>query len=273
MLQKVTVLAMAMIILLSLAVQAKITDKDVNLKKGLVLYMPFDEGKGKSVADTSSNGLKGAIQGNAKWTAGKFGQALQFAASADRVLIDDNKVFHIEGAITQAAWVKLDKLPSAHAVVFGVRKNPPATGGRHISFGYGMNPSNGIKVWTNGAKGGFKDINDNKTKLKVGVWYYLAYTHTTADDGLVRIFVNGIATHEEKSKNPVLPAANKDSVQIGTWGGEAWPGSVDEVRLWNRALSDAEMKLSMQLGAKEFATAVEAKNKLAVTWSQIKLNQ
>ena len=136
-----------------------------------------------------------------------------------------------------------------------------------------MNPSNGIKVWTNGPKGGFKDINDNKTKLKVGEWYYLAYTHTTADDGLVRIFVNGIATHEEKSKNPVLPAANKDSVQIGTWAGEAWPGSVDEVRLWNRALSDAEMKLSMQLGAKEFATAVEAKNKLAVTWSQIKLNQ
>ena len=90
---------------------------------------------------------------------------------------------------------------------------------------------------------------------------------------MVRIFVNGIATHEEKSKNPVLPAANKDSVQIGTWAGEAWPGSVDEVRLWNRALSDAEMKLSMQLGAKEFATAVEAKNKLAVTWSQIKLNQ
>ena len=55
MLQKVAVLATAMMILLSLTVQAKITDKDVNLKKGLVLYMPFDEGKGKSVADTSSS--------------------------------------------------------------------------------------------------------------------------------------------------------------------------------------------------------------------------
>ena len=134
-----------------------------------------------------------------------------------------------------------------------------------------MNPSNGIKVWTNGAKGGFRDINDNKTKLKVGQWYYLAYTHTTADDGLVRIFVDGIATHEEKSENPVLPAANKDAVQIGTWGGEAFPGSVDEVRLWNRALSDAEIKMSMQIGAKEFSTAVEARDKLAITWSQIRL--
>ena len=49
MLQKVAVLATAMMILLSLTVQAKITDKDVNLKKGLVLYMPFDEGKGQEL--------------------------------------------------------------------------------------------------------------------------------------------------------------------------------------------------------------------------------
>ena len=46
MLQKVAVLATAMMILLSLAVQAKITDKDVNLKKGLVLYMPLTKEKG-----------------------------------------------------------------------------------------------------------------------------------------------------------------------------------------------------------------------------------
>ncbi|MBF74245.1 hypothetical protein CMK20_08620 [Candidatus Poribacteria bacterium] len=269
MFRKISSIAIIVAALSCLTAQAGI--QDVDLKKGLVMYMSFDEGTGKSVADTSTNELKGSIEGNTKWVAGKFGKALQFSASSDRVLVDDNKVFHIEGAVTQAAWVKLDKLPSAHAVVFGIRKNPPADGGRHISFGYGMNPSNGIKVWTNGATGGFKDINDNKTKLKVGQWYYLAYTHTTADDGLVRIFVDGIATHEEKSENPVLPAANKDAVQIGTWGGEAFPGSVDEVRLWNRALSDAEIKKSMQIGAKEFSTAVESRDKLAITWSQIRL--
>ena len=269
MFRKIGSIAITIAALSCLTAQAGI--KDVDLKKGLVMYMSFDEGTGKSVADTSTNELKGSIEGNAKWVAGKFGKALQFSASSDRVLVDDNKVFHIEGAVTQAAWVKLDKLPGAHAVVFGIRKNPPADGGRHISFGYGMNPSNGIKVWTNGTTGGFKDINDNKTKLKVGQWYYLAYTHTTADDGLVRIFVDGIATHEEKSKNPVLPAANKDAVQIGTWSGEAFPGSVDEVRLWNRALSDAEIKKSMQIGAKEFSTAVESRDKLAITWSQIRL--
>ena len=77
MLRKISSVAIAIMILSCLTVQAKITDKDIDLKKGLVLYMPFDEGAGKSVADTSSNELKGSIEGNAKWVTGKFGQALQ----------------------------------------------------------------------------------------------------------------------------------------------------------------------------------------------------
>ena len=168
--------------------------------------------------------------------------ALQFEGSNDYILIDDDKVFHIESEITQAAWVKLDKLPSDHAIIFGTRADGS---GRNIGFGYGMNSGNGIKVWTNGKTGGFKDINDNKTELKVGQWYYMAYTHTTDNDGLVRIFVDGTVTHEEESKNPVLPAVNTSAVQVGTWAGEAWPGAVDEVQLWNRALSEAEIKANM----------------------------
>ncbi|HIN75856.1 MAG TPA: LamG domain-containing protein [Rhodospirillales bacterium] len=267
MLNKILSAVIVVMVASCLAVQAKTGEEDVNLKTGLVLYMPLDEGKGTSVADVSTNALTGTVKGKAKWIDGKFGKSLQFAGSSDHVLIGDEKVFHIEGEITQAAWVKLDKLPGSHAVIFGTREGG---GGRNIGFGYGMNPGNGIKVWTNGKAGGFKDINDNKTKLKIGQWYYLAYTHTTGNGGLVRIFVNGTATHEEESKNPVLPAGKTGAVQIGTWGGEAWPGAVDEVRLWNRALNDAEIKFSMQLGAKEFATPVEPKNKLAVTWSQVK---
>ena len=267
MLNKILSVVIVVMVTCSLVVQAKTSEEDVNLKKGLVLYMPLDEGKGASATDVSTNALEGAVKGKAKWIDGKFGKALQFAAASDHVLIGDNEVFHIENEITQAAWVKLDKLPGSHAVIFGTREGGAK---RNIGFGYGMNPGNGLKVWTNGKDGGFKDINDNKTKLKVGQWYYVAYTHTTENDGWVRIFVDGTATHEEGAKNPVFPAGKTGAVQIGTWGGEAWPGAVDEVRLWNRALNDAEIKFSMQLGAKEFFTPVEPKNKLAVTWSQVK---
>ncbi len=236
-----------------------------DLMDGLVLYMPLDEGAGNTVEDFSENGFEGELNGGAKWVDGKFGKALEFAASADFVEVADDKAFHIEDEITQAAWVNLDRLPSAHAIVFGTRGG----GGRAIGFGYGMNPNNGIKVWTNAAGGGFLDINDNATELDTGKWYYLAYTHTSANSGQVKIYVDGVVTHDRDSNNPVAPAGAPSRIQIGTWSGEAWPGIVDEVRLWNRALSDDEMAASMDMGADEFL-AVDPKDKLATSWGQLK---
>lgn len=237
-----------------------------DLLEGLVLNMPLDEGDGKETKDISTNGFTGTIMGAAKWVEGKFGDALEFNASTDFVEIADDKAFHIEDEITQAAWVKLSRLPGAHAIIFGTRGGG---GARHIGFGYGMNPSNGIKVWTNGAGGGFKDINDNATKLEVGKWYYLAYTHSSDNNGKVKIYVDGEVTLDNDSGNPVAPAGVTSRIQIGTWAGEAWPGVVDEVRLWDRVLSDAEMEESMNLGSDELLD-VNPKDKLATSWGSIK---
>jgi hypothetical protein len=237
-----------------------------DLTDGLVLNMPLDEGNGTTTQDLSDNAFVGDLAGNPQWVDGKFGKALQFVVAADLVSLADDAVFHIQDAITQAAWVKLDRLPGAHAIVFGTRSG----GGRNIGFGYGMNPSNGIKVWTNDAGGGFTDINDNATALEPGTWYYLAYTHTNDNDGLVEIYVDGVVTHSEASANPVAPAGTPSEVTIGTWAGEAWPGTVDEVRLWNRVLSTEEIQESMNIGGDLRGTSVEPGGKLATAWGSLK---
>ncbi|GIX07944.1 MAG: hypothetical protein KatS3mg115_2347 [Candidatus Poribacteria bacterium] len=238
-----------------------------DLVDGLVLYMPLDEGKGGTVQDLSPNGFVGELVGSPEWVDGKFGKALRFKGATDYVRVPDHEAFHIEGAITQAAWIYLDRLPSAHAIIFGTRVNNAP--GRWIGFGYGMDPDNNIKVWTNGPNGGFLDVDDTKTRLEPGRWYYLAYTHTTDNNGLVRIFVDGVLTHEQESNNPVAPGAQTTDVTIGTWAGEAWPGIVDEVRLWNRALSPQEIAESMNLGADKLL-AVDPAGKLATRWGQLK---
>jgi len=238
-----------------------------DLMEGLVLYMPLDEGSGKTTKDFSENSMEGELRGNAEWVDGKFGKALQFKASSDLVFIPDHEAFHISDEITQAAWIKLDRLPGAHAIIFGTRN---AAGGRNIGFGYGMDPDNNIKVWTNNAGGGFLDIDDTKTKLKAGQWYYLAYTHQTDKSGLVEIYVDGKVTHSQKSNNPVDPAGTPNEVTIGTWAGEAWPGIVDEVRLWNRVLTEKEIQESMDKGQADF-TAVQPGGKLTTSWGSIKL--
>lgn len=235
------------------------------LTDGLVLYMPLDEGGGGTVGDLGPNGLEGEIRGGPTWVDGQHGGALQFATSSDLVNIPTTGELEIADAITQAAWVKLDRLPGAHAIVFGTRGG----GGRLIGFGYGMNPSNGIKVWTNNPAGGFLDVNDNLTVLETDIWYYLAYTHTTDDGGMVRIYVDGVMTHEQASGNPVAPADTPTDVTIGTWSGEAWPGHVDEVRLWDRVLSEDEINASMEADAKGFL-AVSAGGKLGTSWARLK---
>ncbi|MYB92245.1 LamG domain-containing protein [Candidatus Poribacteria bacterium] len=133
--------------------------------------------------------------------------------------------------------------------------------------------ANGFEGEVMGNASGFKDINDNETELETGKWYYLAYTHTDDNNGLVVIYLDGAETHSEESGNPVAPAQNTSAVTIGTWGGEAWTGSVDEVRLWNRALSADEIKASMNQDAASFLTPVEPEGKLATSWVNIKLTR
>ena len=239
-----------------------------DLSEGLVLYMPLDEGDGNTTADLSPNGMVGELMGNAEWVDGYFegGNALHFSVAADHVIVPDHEAFHIEDAITQAAWVKLDNLPGAHSIIFGTRSGG---GGRNIGFGYGMNGANAVKVWTNGANGGFLDVNYNNPDIPVNEWVHIAYTHTTENNGLALIYVNGEMKHEQESNNPVAPAATASAVQIGTWSGERWPGAVDEVALWSRALSGDEIAQAMNLDSRTLLS-VNPSGKAAAVWGTLK---
>ena len=50
----------------------------------LLLYLPFNEGKGNTVQDLSKNGNDGEIVGTVKWVDGEYGTALEFS-EADEV--------------------------------------------------------------------------------------------------------------------------------------------------------------------------------------------
>jgi len=80
--------------------------------------------------------------------------------------------------------------------------------------------------------------------------------------------VDGVLTHSQASNNPVNPSGASVAVTIGTWTTEAWPGIVDEVRIWDRVLSADEIKDSMNKGAP--LTAVYPAGKSATLWGEIK---
>ncbi len=61
----------------------------------LVLYLTFDEGKGKEASDSSKYGNKGTLEGGTEWKAGKYGKAVSFSAEGDQVVVQNSESLNI----------------------------------------------------------------------------------------------------------------------------------------------------------------------------------
>ena len=71
-----------------------------------VLYLPFDEGEGKTAKDTSPHKNDGIFQENAKWAKGKYGNSLSLDGDkGDWVEVPDSPSLDITDQITLMAWV------------------------------------------------------------------------------------------------------------------------------------------------------------------------
>ena len=64
---------------------------------GLIVYLSFDEGKGKTTKDVSGNKNDGTLEGPLKWEDGKFGKALRFETGAGTwVKVESNKQMNVD---------------------------------------------------------------------------------------------------------------------------------------------------------------------------------
>ena len=90
-----------------------------------------------------------------------------------------------------------------------------------------------------------------------------------------RYWINGQNVGETGNKPDPPGAADTATVVIGTAGGGGtryFLGMIDEVRIWNRALSDEEINKQMEKGHFEIFP-VDPKLKLTITWGNLKVQQ
>jgi len=66
----------------------------------LVGYWSFDEGSGEMAKDGSGNGNDGSLENGTEWTAGKFGDAVQFDGTDDYVDVGNAGNLSITGDFT-----------------------------------------------------------------------------------------------------------------------------------------------------------------------------
>lgn len=219
---------------------------------GLVAYWPFDEGTGKAAEDVTGNGHDGKFAGSPKWVDGKFGTALEFDGEEDHVVVSDDAAFAIEENITFMAWFSPgDVLTSRRLMV----KNNSI----FVIFDFGNKDSIDFLV-----KPDNTFAESKTTDWKVGEWYHFAGTF---DGKTMKVYVNGKLEGEEANNVPIAPSDLELWIGGDDFGRptDFFPGTIDEVRLYEKTLTEAEIQKVM-----DTPQDVEARGKLATAWGRIK---
>jgi hypothetical protein len=208
----------------------------------IVGYWKFDEGSGTIAHDETGNDNDGILYNGTvscadidycpKWVDGKFGKAIEFDGVDDYIKIpDDASLNPISDSITVSVWVKPNFL--------GVRQIIEA-------YGYGGVP-NAEPYWMRlDANNKFQFIVSNGTPTDVystttataGQWYYVVGRYNGSH---VSIFVNGVEENSTSLTGNMVDSNTDLYIGQNTANNYFFNGTIDDVRIYDRALTSEEI--------------------------------
>ncbi|MCU0916151.1 MAG: discoidin domain-containing protein [Planctomycetes bacterium] len=212
-------------------------------------YWKLDEGSGTVAKDSSGNGNDGALEGNPTWVDGRYGKALAFANS--RVVIPASASLTADlftRPFTFAAWINPKRTGNTWQQLFrGWRTNNASNDTLFLNNDGRLSWRGRVAtVWAGGM-----------CETTAGVVPADQWTHVavTGDGTNFRIYVNGVLT--QTSAWQTTDGANGTYYIGGNTAGstEYYSGLEDEVRVYNQALTPAEVLTSMLEVGPEVAAA------------------
>jgi len=208
---------------------------------GMISWWPLDENVGPTATDIQ-DGNHGTWKNGPTPVAGKVLGALSFDGQDDYVEVPDSANLDLTGAISIDAWVKRESLGEA---VFATNKR----GFTDPKTGYGLN-ARVDDHFSGTVFGKFGHI--SSATVPVGTWVHIAWTYDRTA-GKSRLYLNGVLDSVETHNDPIV--TNDDPLTIGgklrkyaggfVFGG----GAADEVEIYNRALTAAEVKAIYDAGS------------------------
>ncbi len=206
--------------------------------QGLMLQFSFDEApSGGKISDSSGRGHDGRAQG-ATWTAaGKRGGGFAFAASNQCIVVTNYPALRLKQA-TYAVWFQASASNGAARVIFDKARDPRCALG--IA---GETPKAKEKGRLRAVAGGLSCLGDNV--VADGNWHHAAVTF---DGAKARLYVDGQAQKQEPAQF-AEPSSGNDNLVIGMNNtgtlpgeiGQSFNGAIDDVMIFNHALTEAEV--------------------------------
>jgi glucose/arabinose dehydrogenase len=212
------------------------------LPPGLVAGYRLDEGAGTTTADLSGNNNTGTLVNGPAWTTGKYGAALNFGGTS-YVNLGNSPSLQLTGSMTVTAWIKISANPVDDGAIVAKLggsgwqlKTSADTGSRTAAIQIGSNASDAVQRY-------------GTTVLGTNTWYHVAGVYDAAARTL-SVYLDGVL--ENGVLSGTVPAAQYNSTEevdiaqrSGSPGQFNFLGIIDEVHVFNRALSAAEIQTDM----------------------------
>jgi hypothetical protein len=201
---------------------------------GLVAAYSFSAGSGTTVTDSSGNNNTGTLGSGVSWTTqGRYGNALLFNGSS-LVSVPDTASLNLTAGMTLEAWV----YPTVTLAGWrGVIIKEGAS-----QFSYFLFANTHVNNQAGMVNIGGERIVYGGSPLPVNTWTHLAATY---DGAMLRLYVNGVQVTTQPRTGQIGIFSGPLRIGGNSAYGEYFQGRIDEVRIYNRALSQSEIQTDM----------------------------
>jgi predicted ribosomally synthesized peptide with SipW-like signal peptide len=194
---------------------------------GLVGYWPLNSVEDGTAEDRSGNGNDGTVQGDVSAVAGQVAGAGSFDGNGDYVEIPDDQSLGVTN-VTVSAWVYRDGSKNRVYVVDGRDHN------------YGIKFDDGTStprffIWVNNS---VKTLNASSGDIPDQTWTHVAGTY---DGSELNIYVNGANEGTRAVSGAIDVSSGPGRIGDYIGGGYEFRGRIDDVRIYDRALSELEI--------------------------------
>ena len=240
----------------SLVSAATITLPPNNL--GLIGYWSFDDESGTVATDHSGNGNDGTLNNMTEgdWVSGKKGGALEFDGVDDYVSISNSSSLDSTGvsgdSYTVALWIK-----TTQQDFVGVLSKYEGGGGVAFPYAVAVNDcvsnKTGFFIYTGSGSTCDTDVYSN-TSVNDGEWHYVVGVR---DGSNLHMYVDGVL--ENTGSISDSDYSNNSPITIGAYnsGDYYFSGSIDDVRIYNRALTSTDIQALYNSGTVQRKTVSE----------------
>jgi hypothetical protein len=201
--------------------------------KDLAGHWKLDEDSGTTASDSSSHGNDGTLTNMdpaTDWVPGQIDGALEFNGGTEYVLVPHDPSLSVTNQLTVAAWIC-----KGTTVGYDLALSK-GTSGDNQNYWFGTLDD---KITFGFYDGGSRKF-EFDADLQTGTWYHIAATYNLANES-VRAYLNGAEVKNWSTNRSLV--TNTEDLYIGrTQYGEYWDGKLDDVRIYNRTLDQAEIQ-------------------------------